>query len=161
MPRNIRQIRIEGQLAYVPLTHGYEAIIDAVDVPLVNGRNWQASPQPHSVYAQGMGQLMHRVIAGTPEGMETDHIDGNGLNNRRANLRSVTASQNQHNKRMQKNNTSGFKGVHWHIRKRRWVARINLDNTKRHLGYFDTAEAAHAAYCVASKALHGEFGRTS
>ena len=92
--------------------------------------------------------------------MQVDHIDGDGLNNRRGNLRLATAGQNQHNKGLQRNNTSGFKGVRWRSDKGKWVARIDKDGKRRHLGYFDTVEGAHSAYVAASMAIHGEFGRT-
>lgn len=175
MPKkHIRPIRVDGQLAYVTLTKGYAAVIDAADVPLVEGFNWTAmvkkrrDGEPRSVYAtrndrSGQKQrsvLLHRVIAGTPEGMDTDHIDGDGLNNRRSNLRHATTSQNIQNQRIAMHNTSGVKGVHWFKRDEKWRAEIQTHGKTRHLGLFETIEAAAAAYARASAELHGAFGRT-
>jgi hypothetical protein len=168
MSRAIRPIRIEGDVAYVPLTKGYEAIIDAADVPLVEGVNWWAKISRITVYAaaklpspQRGDKLMHRAIMNTPSKMETDHIDGDGLNNRRSNLRIATTSENQRNRGLSANNTSGFKGVSWQKRTKKWRAEIRSNGVYWWLGDFDTPEAAHAAYVAASERLHGEFGRVA
>lgn len=164
-----RSIRIEGQLAYIPLTKGYEALIDAADASLVEGWNWCADVNRRTVYAlrtdfsEGRKRTLrlHRVIAGAPEGVFVDHIDGNGLNNRRANLRLVNAVQNARNQALRANNTSGYKGVSWDKRSRKWTAKIKSNFSLKNLGYFETPEAAHAAYCKASAELHGPFGRVA
>ncbi len=162
----IRPIRIEGNIAYVPLTKGYEAIIDAEDVPLVEGFNWIASVERNTVYAvrrEGSGCRreirMHRVIMGDPDGLQVDHRHGNGLDNRRSNLRVATGLQNSRNARIRKDNSSGFKGVSWNKSARKWHARIKVDGSRINLGNYETPEAAHAAYAKASAELHGEFGR--
>jgi len=168
MPRNIRPIRIEGQLAYITLTQGYEAVIDAADVPLVDGVNWYAQVVPWTVYAvrndrSGAKQRtvqMHRVIMGEPDGLDVDHRDGNGLRNIRNNLREATKVQNNQNRSIGRNNTSGFKGVSWHKRCCKWQSQIKLNGKVKYLGHYDTAEQAHEAYCDASAKYHGEFGRT-
>lgn len=160
-------IRIEGEIAYVPLTKGYEAVIDAADVPLVEGYNWHADVRSHTVYAMRTDYsgekkknfYMHRIIMGEPEGLEVDHEDCNGLNNRRKNMRAATRMQNKHNERIKSNNQSGFKGVGFHKRQGRWRARIMINGQRKWLGYYDTPEKAHASYVKASEALHGEFGR--
>jgi hypothetical protein len=164
--RAVRPIRIEGDVAYVTLTRGYEAIIDAADVPLVEGWNWHAVPEWSTFYARRTDYKngkktvqMHRVIINCPDGFEVDHINGDGLNNRRFNLRIATKSQNQSNRGPQVDNKSGIKGVYWCKSKLKWVAGIKLNKVRRALGVFDTPEAAHAAYIAASKKLHGEFGR--
>lgn len=84
-----------------------------------------------------------------------DHINGNGLDNRRENLRVATPSQNQHNSRKPKNNTSGYKGVY--KRGNKWCAAIAINYKTIFLGYHDTAELAHEAYCKAAIKYHGEF----
>jgi hypothetical protein len=168
MPRKVRPIRIEGKVAYVPLTQGYEAVIDAVDAPLVSGWNWCAGvKRPDLVYGMrtdrsGVRQktiMLHRQIMGFPELYQIDHVNGNPLDNRRCNLRLATASQNQHNQRIRCDNTSGFKGVSWYPNYKKWLATICFKGRSHNLGYFETPEAAHAAYCEASARLHGEFGR--
>ncbi len=172
MSTKIRPIRTEGNVAYVPLTRGYEAVIDAADVALVEGKNWRAIVRRHTVYAARYSTggthetreiiYMHRVIIGTGEGMVTDHTDSNGLNNRRANLRQCSVAENCRNKSINRSSKSKLKGVHWAKQKNRWRAVINAGwKNSKHLGYFRTKEAAYAAYCEASSRLHGEFGRTS
>lgn len=175
MTRSIRQIRIEGNIAYVPLTQGYEAIIDAEDVPMIIGRNWSAVVARRSngliraVYAYRVDTCkgkqktirLHRLINDTPFGMETDHVDGDGLNNRRENLRTATHSQNQHNQRIAAHNTSGVKGVSWDKSTQKWQALIKLMGKRKHLGLFATIDEASAAYAKESAALRGSFGRTA
>ena len=170
-----RQIRIEGDVAYVALTGGYEAIIDAADVDMVSAWSWFAKAEKRgdgsirTVYAARKETIgarkqrdvpMHRVICGTPSGYETDHKDGNGLNNRRANLRTATKSQNMHNRGKSCNNKSGFKGVYAHTEDK-WRAQITLTGKKKHLGLFESAEEAAAAYAKASLEMHGDFGRAA
>lgn len=173
MPKPIRPIHIEGNVAYITLTKGYTSVIDAADVHLVDGRNWQAQVERRAdgtvraVYAVRNDRLdgrqktvlMHRVVAGTPEGFETDHRDGNGLNNLRANLRNATPSQNQHNQSTRSDNTSGHKGVYFHKAAGKWHARLKVAGKARSLGLFTDLAAASAAYAKASAELHGEFGR--
>jgi hypothetical protein len=167
MTKIIRPIRICGEVAYVPLTRGYEAIIDAADVPLVEGLNWHAAVQAHAVYAytserSGKKQrsiYMHRLIMGAPKGILVDHLNSNGLYNNRNNLRLANAKQNCQNRRISVSSTSGFKGVDFRSNGK-WRSRIELNGNRIFLGYFNSPEEAHAAYCAASEKYHGEFGRT-
>lgn len=176
MSRKTRPIRIEGDVAYVPLTKGYEAIIDSADVDLVKHWNWCAALSRRSdgsimaVYAirnvwntDGTTRtiLMHRLLAQTAPKMETDHIDGNGLNNRRSNLRPATVSQNQQNSRRRQGTKSGVKGVCFDRAKGKWRADIKVSGRNVFLGYFDCIENAGAAYANGSAHYHGEFGRPS
>lgn len=162
-----RPIRIEGDIAYVPLTKGYEAVIDAADVPLVDGVNWVASVDRRTVYACRHDKSgptprfvrMHRALMGDPIGLEVDHCDSNGLNNRRANLRLATRLQNAWNQRRSSLNTSGLKGAVFYKQRGKWRSMIKENGKNKHLGYFATAEEAHIAYAKASAELRGEFGR--
>lgn len=88
-----------------------------------------------------------------------DHINGIPGDNRIVNLRAASPSQNSCNQRRQSNNSSGFKGVSWYKRDGKWKAHITYRGKGFHLGYFDTAEEAYAAYCAKAKELHGEFAR--
>jgi hypothetical protein len=162
-----REIIVLGDLAYIPLSNGQFATIDAVDVPLVEGYNWTAAVRKHTTYVErnsvtgGVRKivLLHRVIAGTPDGMFTDHINGDGLDNRRCNLRVVDKVQNGRNQKVTERNTSGFKGVTWDSQRGKWRSQIVVDHKQRYLGLYLNPEDAHAAYAKASAELHGEFGR--
>lgn len=173
-----RPIRIEGDVAYVPLTKGYEAIIDAADVPLLAGFNWcaqedyrkdgtllavyavRAAPAPDGPYRQ-IKLRMHRVICAAADGLEVDHRDSNGLNNRRCNLRVATKAQNLANQRTRPDNSSGAKGVTFHKATGKWQPQIMVNGSRVYLGLFVSVEEAAAAYAKASAELHGEFGRTA
>lgn len=165
MPNPIRPIRIEGNIAFVPLTRGYEAIIDAADAEFVGQWNWCAHVKDRTVYAirahKGRSLYLHRALTQAEKGLEVDHRDGDGLNNRRENLRVGTTSQNQFNSRRPSNNKSGYKGVFWDKRAKKWRAAIKKDRVCRELGFFETPEQAYWAYCEASAELHGEFGRVA
>ncbi len=165
-----RQIRVEGDIAIIPLTKGYEAIIDAADVPIVEALRWRAlvvrrkDGSIENVYASsnakgGNTVYLHRFIAGEPEGLHVDHRDGDGLNCRRDNLRPCTASQNNCNRRRGIRNTSGFKGASWNASVGKWLARITVRGKRHNLGHFDTPEEAHAAYVKGAAMHHGEFAR--
>lgn len=165
-----RPIRIEGDSAYIPLTKGHEAIIDAADVPLVKNYNWFAEVRHYTVYAcrnQRKSDAMtkrkpiqlHRAILFDVTGLDVDHIDGDGLNNRRSNLRAATRQQNSSNQKIRMKNTSGFKGVSWDKQMNKWRAKIMSNYRSTFLGLFTTKDLAYQAYLAASKRMHGEFGR--
>ena len=128
-----------------------ECFIDAHDhLRLIDyGRRWSAMWNEagktfyvyHKIGKQNI--YLHRWLMDTPEGMEPDHIDYNGLNNTRINLRNVTKSVNRLNRRMQRNNTSGFRGVIWDTSRQSFVARVKVNRKTKYLGRFTTKEAAH------------------
>jgi hypothetical protein len=163
-----RPIRIDGDIAFVPLTKGYEAIIDAEDVDLVKGHNWwsevcfKADGSLRAVYARsdtsGM-QYIHRVIMRADEFHLVDHIDGNGIDCRKSNMRLTANTGNSQNKKINCNNTSGFKGVTWNKRREKWEVKIMAYRKKKHIGYYVSLDDAAEAYSKASAIYHGEFGR--
>lgn len=147
----------------IPLTLGYVALVDDEDYDRVMAAGkWHARPDRKSTYARRTigtngrrrNVYLHSVLTGWPL---VDHANGNGLDNRRANLRPATNAENQRNRPVQANNTSGFKGVGLHRGK--WRAQIKLDGKRRHLGYFATPDEAGRAYDDAARELHGEFAR--
>lgn len=163
----------------ITLTLGCEALVDDEDFERVNQYKWLAHLNHNVLYGgrrakkiereHGSPQhiFLHRFILGTKPGISVDHIDGNGLNNQKSNLRECTMSQNIANSRRRRDNTSGYKGVHWHkgykypsgawrIRPK-WSARISLKGKRISLGYFTTKEEAAKAYALAAKKYHGEF----
>lgn len=111
---------------------------------------------------QNKRYFMHKVINQTPIGFQTDHINGNKLDNRRVNLRNATKSQNQANTRIYKNNKTGFKGVIFSRAKDKtkpYQAQIKYHKKNIFLGCFKTAEEAAYAYNNEAMKLHGEFAR--
>lgn len=140
----------------IQLTHGKTAIVDDDDFEMVSKTKWYADRKGY--VKNWKGQKIHRLIAKTPEGMATDHIDGDKLNNQKSNLRICTDMQNKWNRTKTKKNRSGFKGVS--PNHGGFQAQIYFKKKHFHLGLFPTAELAHAAYCKAAKELHGEFART-
>jgi hypothetical protein len=105
-------------------------------------------------------RIIWRIVTGEdPLHNQIDHIDGNRLNNKFSNLRLANNSENQQNRKAPRHNTSGFKGVNWCKRRNKWAAKIGIENRRIWIGYFDTPELAHMAYCKAAAELHGEFAR--
>jgi len=134
-----------------------KAIIDVIDVPKVIGRKWCLTHGSHSglyVICSSENLLLHRLILDIPDSMEGDHKDGNGLNNRRDNLRPATHSDNMHNS-CSKRGTSKFKGVHFYKQTNKWRAGI----ASKHLGYFHNETDAALAYDAAARKYFGEFAR--
>lgn len=104
--------------------------------------------------------LMHRIILNlTDNKIKVDHINGNGLDNRKQNLRLATTQENGYNRKVNKNNTSGYKGVVYHKRDKRYQCSIKINGKRIHLGYFKTAIEAAKAYNEAAIKYFGEFAR--
>lgn len=146
----------------VPLSKGAFAIVDAEDADAILSFRWQVTNHGYACrgdYSGGTKRvvLMHQQILGVVDGMQVDHIDHVRLNNRRKNLRHATRPQNRWNACMRSNNTSGFRGVTWHARRRKWRAEIRVGQQRRSLGLFANAEDAARAYDAAAHELHGEF----
>lgn len=147
----------------IPLTRGKITIVDAGDYDKLAIYKWHASCQNgvwsarRSICQRGTQRdvYMHRVIMDAPAGVEVDHQDGDGLNNRRSNLRLSTRSQNERNKGPRKDNTSGYKGVFRD--QNRWRAALSQDGKTVHLGSFRTPEAAARAYDAGVRMLEGDF----
>ena len=111
---------------------------------------------------KGKNYAVHRVIwemfnGPIPDGLQIDHINRIKSDNRIENLRLANNSQNQQNKDMQKNNTSGYIGVGWHKLIKKFAARIRINGKLKHLGYFDDPKEAHLAYTEKAKEVFGEF----
>lgn len=154
----------------ISLTQGKVAIIDAADFERINQWKWHAVFKKHrdtwcAARTVRNGKkcrtvLMHRVILVAPDGMDVDHRDGDGLNNRRSNIRVATKQQNNFNKAIQRNSSSGRKGVSWNASCSKWHAYISVNRRKIYLGLFIDKEDAAKAYEDAAKAFAGEFTRT-
>ncbi len=165
----LSDIRAHGPVAYVTLTKGYVATIDVADIPLVWGYNWSALPHGNTVYAKAAqtvdgvrrAVVMHRLLLGFShgDGREGDHRDGNGLNNRRNNLREATRTQQVHNRGSAGSTTSRYRGVFWVPKRGKWCAKCTIAGKRRYLGHFDSEEEASAVYEHVAKIIHGEFYR--
>jgi hypothetical protein len=153
----------------IPLTKGYVALVDNDDYDrLIAMGKWYYNKgyaerkRSYTVNGKRVYVLMsmHRIIANTPKGMSTDHIDGNPLNNQKLNLRICSHGENMQNcKVVRKNNTSGFRGVKWHSIGKKWDVSIHLKGEKIYLGlYADKIEAAKV-YNKAAIKYYGEFAR--
>lgn len=152
----------------IKLTQGKVALVDDEDFEELNQHKWYAYSKEHLWYARRstyIGKvdgrykqdkvLMHRQIMGTPKDMETDHKNGNGLDNRKSNLRVCTHAQNSMNQRRAKNNTSGYRGV-WLDRKL-WRAVIRVGGQRKDLGRFKSKTEAVYAYKTTMVILCGEY----
>jgi hypothetical protein len=120
------------------LTKGKIAIVDDEDFEFLNKWKWKYHKDGYAVRnATGNKPIyMHRLVNKTPIGFITDHINRNGLDNRRLNLRTSNFTQNALNSGMWKHNTSGVKGVYWSKQKNKWHARIMINQKHIHLGFF-------------------------
>lgn len=156
----------------IELTQGQVARVSPKDFERLIQWKWCAawSPIARSFYAVRTScsggrrtVYMHREILGIEkcDKRNIDHVSGETLDNRRSNLRFATHAQNLRNQGLSRNNTSGYKGVNWHRKTKKWIARITLNRKSIHLGYYDTPELGHAAYTLAAEKYHGEFARTA
>lgn len=163
---------IGPSIAYIELTQGQYSLVDSEDADRVSSLNWSATMAPKSkqfydlcnayvgAYKQTTVQL-HRFILGiTDKAISVDHINTRmTLDNRKSNLRAATASQQNFNKHVQRNNTSGYKGVG--KRENSWTATICAQGRRIFLGHYKTPELAYAAYCEAAAKYHGDFARVA
>ena len=152
----------EPEVRFVPLTKGRFAKVDEVDFADVSKWNWSCwTDHGNRAYAaRGQIVLMHRYIMRAEPGEQVDHKNGDGLDNRRRNLRKATVTENSRNHMKRRGeHTSKYKGVSWHCGK--WCANISRDGKAFRLGRFTTEEEAALAYDEAARRLHGEFARVN
>lgn len=147
----------------IKLTQGKIAVVDDSDFDQVNQFKWYAVKDKRRWYAkrtvkEGSKNLfLHQFLFRGLKGI--DHRDGNGLNNRRDNLRPATKSQNQANQPKCRKSSSRFKGVFYRRDNGKWRSILGLNGRLVHLGQFDCEEDAALAYNGAAKLFFGEFAR--
>lgn len=149
----------------ISLTQGKVALIDDEDLEIIEGYKWYCRKTHHNYYAVAHKYIerkrtsiqMHReILKCTFKEYQVDHIDGNGLNNCKSNLRIVTPQQNSFNRKYTFG-TSMYKGVSWNKRDDFWQATIKYNGKSKMLGYFKDEMDAAKAYNEAAKELFGEF----
>ena len=158
----------------IPLTQGREAIVDDDDFERVNQFRWHfvGCGRGYASRSQWIGgekkyhnELMHRFILGLSKrgngAAEVDHINHDGLDNRKENLRVVTHAQNCRNRSKSKNKSSQYKGVTWNSQGKNWRATITANGKYIHLGPTRLEVVAARVYDHWAKKLHGEFASTN
>ena len=150
----------------IDLTQGKQAKVCDCHYDLVRDHKWSYHPSGGGYANRTDYSLpkkktigMHRVIAGATAGVQVDHKNMDRLDNQCDNLRLCTRAQNYANQERYKNNTSGFKGVDYRVRLRKWAARVQVNGERVYLGLFDSPESAALAYNSAAKEHFGEFAR--
>lgn len=142
----------------IKLSQGKYALVDDKDYEFLNQWKWSAKTNGREIFyayrkensrKTGKTIYMHRIIVNAPKGMDVDHINGDGLNNQRKNLRICTRSQNQRNRSMHRNGRLFGTIYYKHLVTKPWVAQIMLPKGRTQLGYYRTEESAHEAVLLA------------
>jgi hypothetical protein len=157
----------EQPYRFIPLSRGMRAIVDAEDFENLNRFRWCVLVIPEGKrrrfyagrYDGKRFCFMHRKLL--PGAKEVDHRNLNGLDNRKSNLRPASRSLNMANGRIQRNNTSGYKGVTRLKKNRKWMAQSECNRNHVYLGSYKTREAAACAYDLFALKNFGEFARTN
>lgn len=154
--------KIATRLATVQLTKGRFAKVDYDDLPNICKYKWSYHHQGYAfIRRDGHTEFLHRFILGLSrkDGFQIDHINGDGLDNRKSNLRFSTQSQNIANSKKKKNCSSQYKGVSFIKKRSRWWAQIKKDGKHYHTKYFNSEREAAIAYNALAYKVHGEFAR--
>lgn len=152
-------------MARIPLTQGYEALVDDEDVVWLSAYTWRVTRRGRCLLARTWGPrskgrretiYMQRLIFGAGPGDIVDHANGDGLDNRRCNLRLATPVQDAAN-RVRRG--AGFKGVSWDRWAKKWHVRVGARENRINCGRYDDEEEAARAYDAAAAARYGEFAK--
>jgi hypothetical protein len=157
-----RRLRYGYTFRKIPLTQGKYAIVDPEDYERLMQYKWFAKRFKGRFYAgrtvKKRTVRMHQAIIGDVEGKIIDHINHNGLDNRKANLRFATMQQNSWNQRKSRGNySSRYKGVAWSKSRKKWRTRITLNGRVIFIGHFDDERTAAMAYDARAKELFGDY----
>ncbi len=151
----------------IEVSKGLCALVDDDDYEELNQYKWHACKCKNTFYVNRTVSIptketisMHRFITNAQKGQLVDHINGDGLDNRRANLRICTRSENGQNI-SSVSGKSRFKGVYFHKKNRNWVAEYRKNGKKYHLGCFTNEDDAARAYDSSVLMAFGEFAKTN
>jgi hypothetical protein len=152
-------------VASLPISRGLVALVDDVDLVWLQQWTWTAMAHDNTTYVVRYEKVdgvrravyLHRQLMAAPSGVEVDHRNGNGLDNRRSNLRMATRSQQSANSKPQGDRQ--FKGVYWHKSRREWRGQIKIGGRSKSLGTFATPDAAARAYDLAAREAYGDFAK--
>jgi hypothetical protein len=153
----------DGSVRLIPLTQGKFAIVDEEDYPELSRHTWHLNScnkgpvQYAARTSKGKAILMHRFLTNAPKDLCVDHIDHNGLNNTKRNLRLCTHAQNQKNIRSKRGSTSKYKGVSFRKKINRFIAEVSLKGKRYYLGCYKDEVDAAKVYDKKAKELFGEF----
>lgn len=160
--RKIRPVEVIDGVGYITAANGMTITVDEADIPAVSEFNWSTMHNGYTWYAvrskNGKLVLMHRQLMSPLKGEQVDHLDRNGLNNTRANMRVCDQSSNNFNKSNATSKT-GFRGVYEATCGGKYFAAIKYKKKLKHLGYFLTAEEAYVAYTNAAIEIYGDLAR--
>lgn len=152
----------------IPLSQGKVAIVDDEDFERLSQYKWHTRRSTETLFyarrkpwagGDRFDILMHREILQAPKGVWVDHVDGNGLNNTRNNLRLCTVAENSRNQKKQSGKSSQFKGVGWSKHSRKWRAYIRIDGKSVQIGLFTNESEAARAYDAVAGVAFGQFAR--
>ncbi len=144
----------------IKLTKGHHALVDDQDYAWLNQWKWRSeNGYAFTCLCRNHKIPMQRVIIQAPNSKIIDHVNGNRSDNRRVNLRICSLADNNRNKGMSKNNSSGYKGVYWQTGAKKWRAQIMKDRKLIYLGLFDSKHEAAISYNINANKLFGQFAR--
>lgn len=164
--RTVRSCAVTESYCTIPLTQGKVALIDAADYERVSQYCWRLHERGGNFYARRAirvasrkyrYQTLHRFLLDDPSECFIDHINHDGLDNRRSNLRLATPSQNMYNRRPNRDTSSEYKGVSYAADRGLWRAEIRANGARLNLGQYEAPEDAARAYDSAARRLHGAF----
>lgn len=152
----------------IPLTKGKYALVDEEDYDYLSKWKWCCDSKGYGFRTEKRsetgrqkrrGVYIHREVMSNPKGLQIDHINGDTLDNRKSNLRLASHSENMRNRKLQKNNTTGYKGVWFNKKRNRYIATIRINGQSRTIKSAETAEEAAEAYNERATEIYGNFAR--
>lgn len=159
-----RQVFKGFNMKKIPLTQNQVSLVDDEDFDKLNKFKWYADKQLSGFYARRMSYQnvrkcihMSHVIINCPKGKQVDHINHDTLDNRKDNLRVCSNRENSINRRMLSNNKTGYRGVVWHKRDKKFASQIKNKGKHYHLGSYDCKHEAALVYNRKAKELHGKY----